>query len=192
VQVALSVCNREELIRRLDHNLVDLAVMAQRPGGDDFAAAAFAAHPVVIVASPRHPLAGARGVALSALAREPFIAREHGSLTRSVMDETLRRARFKPAIAIEAASNETIKQSVAAGFGLAFMSAHAIGLEVQARRLAVLDIAELPVRRTWFAVHRRGKQLPAVARAFAAFLEKEGEARMKQMLPPRLRRYWKE
>jgi LysR family transcriptional regulator, low CO2-responsive transcriptional regulator len=192
VQVALSVCNREELIRRLDHNLVDLAVMAQRPEGEDFAAAAFAAHPVVIVAAPRHPLAGARGVALSALAREPFIAREHGSLTRSVMDETLRRARLKPAIAIEAASNETIKQAVAAGFGLAFMSTHAIGLEVQARRLAVLDIAELPVRRTWFAVHRRGKQLPAVARAFGAFLEKEGEARMKQMLPPRLRRYWKE
>jgi LysR family transcriptional regulator, low CO2-responsive transcriptional regulator len=191
VQVALSVCNREELIRRLDHNLADLAVMSQQPEGAEFAAAPFAAHPIVIVAAPGHRLARQRS-SLAALAREPFIAREHGSLTRKVMDETLRRARFKPAIAIEAASNETIKQAAAAGFGLAFISTHAIGLEVQAGRLAVLDIAELPVRRTWFAVHRRGKHLPAVAQAFVAFLASEGEARMKKMLPPRLRRYWRE
>lgn len=189
VQVALAACNREELVRRLDHNLVDLAVTSQPPEGDEFAATPFAAHPIVIVAAPGHRLARQR-IALAALAREPFIARERGSVTRSVMDETLRRARLKPAIAIETASNETIKQAVAAGFGVAFMSTHAIGLEVQARRLAVLDIAELPVRRTWSAVHRRGKHLPAVARAFVAFLEKEGEERMKRMLPTRLRRYW--
>jgi DNA-binding transcriptional LysR family regulator len=192
VQVALSVCNREELIRRLDQNLVDLAIMSQRPEGGDFECASFAAHPIVIVAAADHRLAGARRIALSALAREAFIAREHGSLTRVVMDETLRRARIKPAIAIEASSNETVKQAVAAGFGIAFASAHAVGLEVQARRLAVLEVAEFPVRRQWYAVHRRGKRLPAVAQAFVAFLEKEGEAEMRRLVPPRLRRYWRE
>ena len=191
VQVALSVCNREELIRRLDHNLVDLAVVSQQPEGEEFAAAAFAAHPIVIIAAPEHRLARGR-IALAALSREAFIAREHGSLTREVMDHTLRRARIKPAIAIEASNNETVKQAVAAGFGVAFVSTHAIGLEVQARRLAVLDIAELPVRRQWFAVHRNGKRLPAVASAFVAFLEKEGEARIQKLVPTRLRRYWRE
>ncbi len=190
VRVSLSVCNREELIRRLDHNRVDLAIMGQRPEGAEFEAAAFAQHPVVIVAAPHHPLARVRALPLSALAGEPFIAREPGSLTRVVMDETLRRARLKPAIAIETASNETIKQAVAAGFGVAFMSAHAIGLEVEAKRLAVLDVAELPARRQWFAVHRRGKQLPAVARAFVAFLQKEGEPLIRRLVPARLRRYW--
>jgi DNA-binding transcriptional LysR family regulator len=192
VNIALSVCNREELIHRLDHNLVDLAVVSEQPEGDEFASAPFAAHPIVIVAAPRHRLAGARRTPLSGLAREPFIARERGSLTRVVMDETLRRARLKPVIAIEASNNETVKQAVAAGFGVAFISTHAIALEVQARRLAVLEIAELPVRRKWFAVHRRGKRLPAVAQAFVAFLEKEGEAQMQRLVPPRLRRYWRE
>jgi DNA-binding transcriptional LysR family regulator len=193
IQVALSVCNRDELIRRLDHNLVDLAIMSQQPEeGEEFDSAPFAAHPIVIVAAPGHRLAGGRRIPLSAVTREPFIAREHGSLTRFVMDDTLRRARVKPAIAIEASNNETVKQAVAAGFGVAFISTHAIALEVQAKRLAVLDIAELPVRRKWFAVHRRGKHLPAVALAFVAFLEKEGEAQMQRLVPPRLRRYWKE
>jgi DNA-binding transcriptional LysR family regulator len=63
---------------------------------------------------------------------------------------TLRRARLKPSIAIEAASNETIKQAVAAGFGVAFMS----------------------------------------ARAFVAFLQKDGESLIRRLVPARLRRYW--
>lgn len=190
VRLSLSACNREELIHRLDHNLVDLGVMSEPPEGGEFEAVPFARHPIVIIAAPRHDLAGARRLTLAALAREPFIARERGALTREVMDDTLRRARVKPEVAIEAASNETIKQAVAAGFGIAFMSAHAIGLEVEAKRLAVLDVAELPVRRQWFAVHRRGKRLPAVAQAFAAFLEKEGEAAIRQLVPAKLRRYW--
>jgi DNA-binding transcriptional LysR family regulator len=192
VHIALSVCNREELIHRLDHNLVDLAVVSEQPAGGEFESVPFAAHPIVIVAAPRHRLVGARRIPLSALAREPFIARERGSLTRVVMDETLRRARLKPVIAIEASNNETVKQAVAAGFGVAFISTHAIALEVQAKRLAVLEIAELPVRRKWLAVHRHGKRLPAVARAFVGFLEKEGEVQMQRLVPPRLRRYWRE
>jgi LysR family transcriptional regulator, low CO2-responsive transcriptional regulator len=192
VQVLLGVCNRDELIRRLDHNLVDLAVMSEPPEGPHFAAAPFATHPIVVIAVPTHRLARARRVPLAAIAREPLIAREPGSLTRSVMDETLRRARQKASIAIEAASNETVKQVVAAGFGIAFMSAHAIAQEIELKRLAVLDVADLPARRRWYTVHRRGKHLPAVAQAFAAFLGGEGEALIRRLVPPKLRPLWSE
>jgi DNA-binding transcriptional LysR family regulator len=192
VRVSLSVSNREDLLRRLDQNRVDLGIMSQAPDSADFEASAFAAHPIVVVAAAGHRLARARRIPLSALAGEPFIAREQGSLTREVMDRTLRRARLRPALAIEAASNETIKQAVAAGFGLAFLSAHAIGLEVEARRLVVLDVAELPARRRWYAVNRHGKRLPAVALAFRAFLATEGEALIRQLVPRRLRSLWGE
>jgi LysR family transcriptional regulator, low CO2-responsive transcriptional regulator len=192
VRVSLAVCNRDELIRRLDGNMLDLAVMSQPPEGAEFEASAFAAHPVVVVAAPGHRLARARDIPLAALAGEPFVAREIGSLTREVMDKTLRRARIRPSIAIEVASNETIKQAAAAGFGIAFLSAHAIALEVESGRLVVLDVAELPARRKWFTVHRRGKRLPAVARAFTDFLAREGEIRIRRLVPPRLRRFWRE
>ena len=183
VRVQLSVCNREELLRRLDHNQVDLGILGKPPEGSDFEAASFAQHPIVLIAAPGHPLAARRRLQLSTLAREGFIAREQGSLTREVMDETLARARIRPNIVIEASSNETIKQSVAAGFGIAFASVHAVGLEVEARRLAILDVVGFPVRRQWYAVHRRGKHLPAVTRAFSAFLQEEGEAGIRRQLP---------
>jgi DNA-binding transcriptional LysR family regulator len=190
VRVSLSVCNRDDLIHRLDHNLVDLAVMSEPPEGPDFEAASFAAHPIVVIAAPAHPLARVRQLPLATIAREPFIAREAGSLTRAVMDETLRRMRQKVSIVIETASNETIKQAVAAGFGIAFMSAHAIALEVELKRLAVLDIADFPVRRRWYTVHRHGKRLPAVAQAFAGYLGTEGEAAIRKLVPAKLRRMW--
>ena len=60
---------------------------------------------------------------------------------------------------------------------------HAVGLEVEARRLAILDVVGFPVRRQWYAVHRRGKHLPAVTRAFSAFLQEEGEAGIRRQLP---------
>jgi DNA-binding transcriptional LysR family regulator len=191
VQVALAVCNRDELLRRLDRNVVDLGIMGQAPGEDEFQAVEFATNPLVIIAPPKHPLAAVKHIALSRLAHEPFIAREQGSLTRGVMDEELRRARIKPEIVIEAASNETLKQAVSAGFGIAFMSAHAIALEVEAKRLVVLDVADFPIRRRWYCVHRRGKRLPPVALAFEDFLRKEGEAGLLRILPPALKRYWK-
>src|SRR5204863_2384078 len=125
------------------------------PAEGEFQAVEFATNPLVIIAPPRHPLAGAKRIPLAKLAHEPFIAREQGSLTRGVMDEALRRARIRPRIAIEAASNETLKQAVSAGFGLAFMSAHAIALEVEAKRLVVLDVIDFPIRRRWYCVHRR-------------------------------------
>jgi len=183
VRVALSVCNREELLRRLDHNQVDLGILGKPPEGSDFDAVPFAQHPIVLIAAPDHPLARRKRVTLAALAREGFIARELGSLTREVMDETLARARIRPNIVFEASSNETIKQSVGAGFGVAFQSLHAVGLEVEAHRLAILDVVGFPVRRQWYAVHRRGKHLPAVTSAFSAFLQQEGEAGIRRQLP---------
>jgi DNA-binding transcriptional LysR family regulator len=186
------VSNREELLRRLDLNQVDLAIMGKPPEGGDFEAAAFAGHPTVLITAPSHPTARRRRVPLAEAAKQGFIAREQGSLTREIMDETLRRARIRPKIVLEVASNETIKQAVAAGFGVAFMSAHAVGLEVEAGRLAILDAVDFPVMRRWYAVHRRGKHLPAVTRAFREFLEAEGEAGIARQLPPKLQRLWRQ
>ena len=87
---------------------------------------------------------------------------------------------------IEAASNETLKQAVSAGFGIAFMSAHAIGLEVEARRLAVLDVADFPVRRRWFT---RAPRTASTCRPWpwpsSSSCSAEGEAGILRLLPPR-------
>lgn len=168
------VCNREELLAQMDANLTDLAVMVRPPEDLDTLAEAFAPHPYVVVAAPSHPLAGSRRIPVSRLAGEPFVVREQGSDTWNSMREGFGAALPGLNIAMEIRSTETIKQAVAAGMGVSFLSAHTISRELQSGSLAVLDVQGFPLMLNWFVVHRRTKRLPPVAQAFKAFLLKDG------------------
>ena len=77
---------------------------------------------------------------------------------------------------MEMPSNESIKQAVIAGMGLAFLSLHTIGLEVRAGMLKVLDVQGTPVMRTWNIVHLLSKVLSPAAEAFRYFMLERGEA----------------
>ncbi len=81
----------------------------------------------------------------SVLADETFLVREPGSGTRNLMERFLAGARVTPHIGMEMASNETIKQAVMAGLGIAFLSAHTVSAELADGRLVLLDIVGLPV-----------------------------------------------
>jgi DNA-binding transcriptional LysR family regulator len=71
---------------------------------------------------------------------------------------------------MEMGSNETIKQAVIAGLGIAFISAHTVAVEIADRRLAVLDVVGLPVMRTWFIVNLAKKRLLPPAAALRQFM----------------------
>jgi DNA-binding transcriptional LysR family regulator len=174
VKLDLTVHNREGLLRCLDENLADLAVMVRPPPSDDVLAVPFAPHAYVIVASPEHSLAGATSVPMARILAEPFVVRERGSDTANAMREAFGPDYGNLQVAMEIASNETIKQAVIAGLGLSFLSEHAIALEREMGRLAVLDVEGFPTRGSWYVVHRRTKHLPPVAAAFRSFLLEDG------------------
>jgi len=176
IRVRLSVSNREAVVRELTDNTVDLVVMGTPPRGLDTVAVAFARNPLAIVAAPDHPLARGRRMPLARLADETFIIRERGSGTRTAMERFFAQRAFRPRETIEMSSNETIKQAVMAGMGISFISLHTVGLELAARRLAVLAVSGTPVTRDWYAIHRERKRLSPLAQAFKAFLLEDGAA----------------
>jgi DNA-binding transcriptional LysR family regulator len=49
-------------------------------------------------------------------------------------------------------------------------------MELTLGRLKILDIADFPIQRYWFVVHRKGKRLSAIAQAFKDFLLDEAAA----------------
>jgi LysR family transcriptional regulator, low CO2-responsive transcriptional regulator len=75
---------------------------------------------------------------------------------------------------MEIGSNETIKQAVMAGLGIALISAHTIAAEVEGQRLVVLDVVGLPDMRRWFVVRPAGKRLMPASRVLRDFLAAEG------------------
>jgi DNA-binding transcriptional LysR family regulator len=177
VDVRLQVAgNREQLLALMASGDVDLSVMGRPPKEIATRSESFAAHPLVVVAPPDHPAVRRGHLALAQLAPYAFIAREPGSGTRAAMDRFFAEHRFEPHITMEMSSNETIKQAVMAGMGLAFLSLHTMGLELRARLLAVLDVQGTPVMRTWHVVRLQSKLLSPAAEAFRYFIIERGEA----------------
>ena len=99
--------------------------------------------------------------------------REPGSGTCSLMQRLVDGVGFAPRIGMEIDSNETIKQAVMAGLGIAFISAHTVALEIEHARLASLDVEGLPVMREWYVVRRRDKHLLPPALALLDFIALE-------------------
>jgi LysR family transcriptional regulator for metE and metH len=71
---------------------------------------------------------------------------------------------------MEFGSNETIKQAVMAGLGVAFISAHTVAAEVSEGRLVVLDVRGLPIVRKWYLLRPKAKNLLPAASALWKFL----------------------
>ncbi len=175
VELKLVVGNREQLVRMLHANEVDIAIMGRPPKELATRAEPFAAHPHVFVAPVDHPLVRAGTLAPATLQGEPFILREQGSGTRAAMEKFLDTSRTELRVTMEMASNETIKQAVMAGMGLSFLSLHTLGLELDNRLIALLDVEESPVVRAWNVVHTQSKLLSPAAEALRYFVLEHGE-----------------
>lgn len=178
IELNLGVNNRETVVRQLADNEIDLAIMGQPPQEFTTIAEAFADHPLVIVAAPDHPLANQAQIAPALLSEETFLIREPGSGTRATMERYFADVGIAPQHVMEMVGNETIKQAVMAGLGLAFISAHTVSLECEVGRLVKLPVSGTPVIRRWFVVHRAEKELMPVTETFREFLLAEAPTLM--------------
>ena len=148
VTIKFAVGNREEIIKQLAANEIDLVIMGRPPRELETVAEPFAKHPLVIIASPDHPLADASAAssssqlgdraASSSARKAPAPAPPWNGCSGSG-DVPFR-------VSMEVSSNETIKQAVMADMGISFISSHTVGLELAAGKLVILDVVGLPDR----------------------------------------------
>jgi len=170
VRISLNVVNRATLLGHLASNSIDLALMGQPPEGQDLIAQPFMENPLVVIASPSHPLARIRDIPLARLADEPLVGREPGSGTRGAVEKAFAEAGLELQVAMEMNKNEAIKQAVEAGLGLGVVSLHIVQSELASGELCVLDVQGFPLMRQWYLVQRDGKRLSPAARAFSDFV----------------------
>jgi LysR family transcriptional regulator, low CO2-responsive transcriptional regulator len=174
IDIELVIGNREDTIAAFKSGRLDVAIMGRPPEDVEVESALIGDHPQVVIAPPDHVLAKRRSISPREIAGQTILMREIGSGTRSLAERFLTKHGIKPRIGMEIGSNETIKQAVMAGLGIAFISAHTIAAEIGDGRLAVLDIAGLPEIRQWFVVRLAAKRLMPAGRALRDFLVAEG------------------
>lgn len=181
VTISLDVTNRERLLQQLADNEKDIAIMGRPPEDADLVIEPFADNPLVVVAAPDHPLVSKQPIPLYMLQEQTFVVREQGSGTRTAMQRFFDQHNLKVTLSMEMNENEAIKQAVQAGMGLGVVSIHTIELELETKRLVILDVEDFPIMRHWYLVHRKEKRLSPITQTFKDYVLSEGRKLIAQM-----------
>ncbi|ORJ59576.1 selenium metabolism-associated LysR family transcriptional regulator [Geothermobacter hydrogeniphilus] len=122
-----------------------------------------------------HPLAGLPELPPEQLGNLPFVQREVDSGTRVFSETALREAGCDPGslrIVAEFGSNEAVRQAVLAGLGAGILSLRAVASELDRGELVALPIRGTRMRRSFYLVLRRKRQLSPLAEAFLSHMRK--------------------
>ncbi|WP_022940641.1 LysR family transcriptional regulator [Psychromonas hadalis] len=170
VNFHLDIVNREQIIQRLIDNKDDLVIMGLLPEKMPLARYPFVDNPIVLIASPEHPLALQKNIPLESLSEHAFLHREKGSGTRKALEEFLSGKGITLQVNMTLGNSETIKQAVMADLGISAVSRHSVILELATNSLVELDIIGFPLVKSWYIVHHESKHLSPIAAAFIEFI----------------------
>jgi len=175
IKIQLQVGNRATIMEKLENLELDFAITGLPPEHFEVKKEFISNHPQIIIAAPDHPLARKTRIPLGELKDETFLLREPGSGTRSVTDKLFARRKDLPRSGLEFGSNETIKQAVMAGMGIALISAHTVAAELKEKRLVALDVKGTPINRKWLVVKHANKRFLPSAQALWNFVARNGK-----------------
>ncbi|MDR0434448.1 MAG: LysR family transcriptional regulator [Gracilibacteraceae bacterium] len=137
---------RDVLEKRIHIGLVEGPVAAKK----DLITQDFWQDELVVVAPYHHAWANRSAISLAELAEERMITREQGSGTRRVMELALEERGFDPGrlnVTMELGSTQAVKQVVAAGLGIAIISALTVAQECRRHQLRVVKIKDCQLSR---------------------------------------------
>jgi len=170
ISIQLDIANRREVLKQLDANSIDLAIMGEPPDGQDLTALPFHHNELIVIAPADHPFAGRENIPVEELVKQTFLVRELGSGTREAAEKYFASHGLVLKAGLTMNSNEAIKQGVKVGMGLAVVARHSVMLKLETGRLKQLSVEGFPLKRHWHIVHRNGKRLSPTPQAFKEFL----------------------
>ncbi|MBI1987051.1 MAG: LysR family transcriptional regulator [Nitrospinae bacterium] len=168
IEVFLEIANTRQVAEKILRNEIDLGfVGGELEAKGEVKAELYLTDELILVAAPGHPLAGRGEVRPEELSGEGFILREPGSATRELALKALE-GKIEVKTAMELGNPEAVKQTVAAGLGVSFVSRFSVLSEIAEGKLVVVPVRGLSFKRPLFILsHRDKRPLPLVE----AFLE---------------------
>jgi DNA-binding transcriptional LysR family regulator len=184
--VSVVITNSEEVLRAVREGACEVGFVEGPPQGARGLEELVVAHDEIrAVVAADHPWARRRSVSLTALAREPFLAREPGSGTRAVAVATLAAAGVELHPTLEVSSAEGLKRAVLGG-GFTLLSERVVATEIAAGTLAAVPVTGVELHRSLRAVRRRRPAPTGVARSFWEWLGRvDAPAKADIVLPRR-------
>lgn len=162
VLITLSTGNSEDVLSALRAYDADIGVLGSTEPGADLDALDLGGTPVVAFAARGFP-GLPDTLRLEDLGTLPLVMREKGSRTRAWLEQAAANARIRLRPVIEAEGREAVREIVASGAGIGFVSEAEFGRD---DRLRTLPLADTAITMTETLVCLRARREVPVIRAF--------------------------
>ncbi len=137
VKVTIRAGNTETVITSLFSYDADIGVLGEIPTGREFEIVRLNSTPIIAFAAASHPATKRQSLSFAELAAFPLVVRERGSRTRKKLEEGAAGAGVELKPAIEAEGREAVREIVAAGAGIGFVSEAEFGNDARLAKIAI-------------------------------------------------------
>jgi DNA-binding transcriptional LysR family regulator len=170
IELVLEVANTDVIQQYLAERRVDVALTEGFIHRPNLSARVFHTDLLLPIAANKHPFASQKSVSLEQFVADSLLMREEGSGTREVIEDALLRRNIVPKPLMTLGHTEAIKRAVAAGVGVAFVSALAIQQELANHRFVVVPIKNFILKRSLHLVQLKNRAPSPATRAFLQLL----------------------
>lgn len=156
VNISIRIGNSEEIVRQLLEFKSDIGVLSRVPDDDRLKVLNLRDDPLVAVISTDHPWASRRSIRFSELEEQPLVLRERGSTTRQLIEDEFARLNLKQGSIMEVEGRESIREAVATGNGIGFVSKPEFGFDSRVQMLQLKN-CQLPMHEYMVCLENRSR-----------------------------------
>jgi aminoethylphosphonate catabolism LysR family transcriptional regulator len=168
VGVTVSGGNTETVIASLFSYEADIGILGELPPPRDFETIALNSTPISAFVALGHPIAKRKSLGFQDLQGLPLVMREAGSKTRKKFEEAAEANGFSFTHSIVAEGREAVREIVASGVGVGFVSAAEFGEDPRLVRIPLEDEDQMMMDETLICLReRRGGKLVSAFLAIA-------------------------
>lgn len=181
VETLLEVGNSDRILNGVLSRYLDVGILAEEVKNRELHQEKIIEDELVLITSPKHPLAGKKKISLQDLEGQRFIAREKGSGTRKEIESHLKKAGIDPQklrTTMWLGSSEAVKGAVEGGLGISILSRWAIRKEVRLGTLREVSIQGVRMIRDFKLIHYKGKEFSHEMGVFLKFLKEYDWSRL--------------
>ena len=159
--LSIRICeaNTDGIVAKVESSMIDLGIVEAPVLNQDLDVEVFRADELVLITHPEHDLAKKKFVKPSDLKGLPFITREEGSGTKSVIFDYFAKHNIDKNnlnVCMELGNSESVKGAVETGIGVSILSKTTIEKELQLNRLSYVPL-DPKLTRNFYFVKKRHK-----------------------------------
>lgn len=174
VDLFVDVTNKAEVIRALENNEVDFAMVSTIPKKLKINRIELMSNQLFMVGGKDFKMKGDY-LRKSEFQKLPLIYREQGSATRLAMEKFIDSKRISTYKRMELKSNEALKQAVISGLGFSIMPLIGIKNALAIGDLQVIPVKGLPIVTNWNLIWLSSKNMSTIAKSLINHINENKE-----------------